>query len=575
MQASEQRDGTTAPSAALTPSSEAPGRVRGGKQTEPQSRRALTVDAFATALFVAASVALAVIGAAGEHVRLGLAASLVALYAVFARPVRLPIAAGSFVPSYLVLVPMLVLLPPALAPLLAAMAIAIGVLARWAVGRSRPEAALSAIPGAWSAMGAGLVFTLAAQHAGRLAPAPVLIGAFFAGAAVSMLASALRERLSESVVRSVRLRVVMTAWTIDACIAPLGLLVAYASRREASDLLLLLPLGLVLMVVDHDRQLRLAEPVEPERLGGRQRELVLAAAQRVENALVGRMDANAVANVVLGAALEAIPADSGSLVPGGDLQPATRRGRYAGELRPLLDAAGGAAWANSEPFQVESDGRFALAAPLSLLGRRDGVLALARRTRAFGELERQALEAFVNEVERTAGDGATYEELRVLALTDPLTGIGNRRKLSADLRGQPDSGGSKRNLLLALFDLDGFKAYNDYFGHPAGDEMLTKLAAALVDAVDGDGAAYRLGGDEFCILTTARTPSQLAAAIDALTDHTTPCPIAPSFGSVLIPREAASLERALSLADQRMYQHKRERRREAKSGPGHKLFRIA
>src|SRR5262249_47734755 len=53
---------------------------------------------------------------------------------------------------------------------------------------------------------------------------------------------------------------------------------------------------------------------------------------------------------------------------------------------------------------------------------------------------------------------------------------------------------------LLLLDLNGFKGFNDSFGHPAGDELLARLGAQLRDAVGDDGAAYRIGGDEFAVL---------------------------------------------------------------------------
>ena len=54
-----------------------------------------------------------------------------------------------------------------------------------------------------------------------------------------------------------------------------------------------------------------------------------------------------------------------------------------------------------------------------------------------------------------------------------------------------------------LFDLDGFKLYNDTFGHPAGDALLSRLGHRLRDAIGADvGPAYRIGGDEFCVLLT-------------------------------------------------------------------------
>src|SRR6202012_3163034 len=84
-------------------------------------------------------------------------------------------------------------------------------------------------------------------------------------------------------------------------------------------------------------------------------------------------------------------------------------------------------------------------------------------------------------------------ELERLGLTDPLTGLGNRRQLMAELDraialGEP--------VALAIFDLDGFKEYNDRFGHPAGDALLVRLTNALERAVIGTGGGYRLGGGE-------------------------------------------------------------------------------
>ena len=51
-----------------------------------------------------------------------------------------------------------------------------------------------------------------------------------------------------------------------------------------------------------------------------------------------------------------------------------------------------------------------------------------------------------------------------------------------------------------MFDLDGFKAYNDTFGHPAGDALLARCGRRLAAAVDRHGSAYRIGGDEFCVI---------------------------------------------------------------------------
>jgi diguanylate cyclase (GGDEF)-like protein len=417
-----------------------------------------------------------------------------------------------------------------------------------------------------------VVLILAGQRPGHLVGAGFLIGALAAGSLVDLIASTLREWLTGTVAPSLQLRVIAIVWAADACIAPLGLLVALAARRSELELLLLLPLAAVLLVADHDLRLRIAETRERLKLA-LQRERVERAAKRVTDALDAHLDVGALGDLVLDCAHQVVSADSGYLVLGGDLQPVIRKGAKAASLRAQLDAVSGAAWSGSQPCHLESDGTFALAMPLNALGRSDGVVALARCDRPFAEAERDALEAFIGHVQRTSADGGIYEELRVAAFTDPLTGIGNRRKLTADLTARLSASTLEHPLALALFDLDGFKGYNDRCGQAAGDALLTKLAARLAMAVSGDGAAYRLGGDEFCVLVAARNPAQLAAAGEALSDNSTPYPVTASFGSVLVPREAASLEEALSLADKRMYQNKHERGQSAASRPN--LVRIA
>ena len=150
------------------------------------------------------------------------------------------------------------------------------------------------------------------------------------------------------------------------------------------------------------------------------------------------------------------------------------------------------------------------------------------------------------------------ELLAQQALQDELTGLNNRRRLLADLEElfrEPDS----RNEQLLLFDLDGFKAYNDTFGHPAGDALLRLLAQRLDRTVQGRGHAYRMGGDEFCILAPVgpQGPSDLAdAAVTALTEHGDGFTVTASHGSVLLPEEASSSAEALGEADRRMYARK-------------------
>jgi len=155
-----------------------------------------------------------------------------------------------------------------------------------------------------------------------------------------------------------------------------------------------------------------------------------------------------------------------------------------------------------------------------------------------------------------------YELTRHEATTDALTGLGNRRKLLADLdrrlgerRPQP--------ALLMIFDLDGFKGYNDTFGHPAGDALLARLGGKLARVPGADGAAYRLGGDEFCLVTPIRDGGMelvIDRALDALRERGEGFDVGSSFGAVLLPEEAVSAALALHVADERLYAQKHSRR---------------
>ena len=148
------------------------------------------------------------------------------------------------------------------------------------------------------------------------------------------------------------------------------------------------------------------------------------------------------------------------------------------------------------------------------------------------------------------------------ALTDALTGLGNRRALSRALTQLLPKATLERPLVLALFDLDGFKQYNDTFGHPAGDALLVRLSAALRAHVDGRGRAFRMGGDEFCAIFETGEPL-IDGAVAALSEHGDSFSVTCTHGSITLPLEAADAVEALRIADQRMYAGKQADRTSA------------
>jgi two-component system cell cycle response regulator len=162
--------------------------------------------------------------------------------------------------------------------------------------------------------------------------------------------------------------------------------------------------------------------------------------------------------------------------------------------------------------------------------------------------------------------GLTYlENVRILrarsreAVTDALTTLGNRRRLLSDLEHACDGLAVHRPWTLAFFDLNGFKRYNDSYGHVAGDALLLRLATSLKDVVADHGHAYRLGGDEFCVLLDGRYPRdhQLTlAAATALGERGQGFDITAALGVAILPDDATMATATLRIADERMYADK-------------------
>jgi diguanylate cyclase (GGDEF)-like protein len=161
-------------------------------------------------------------------------------------------------------------------------------------------------------------------------------------------------------------------------------------------------------------------------------------------------------------------------------------------------------------------------------------------------------------IDRAVTVGQAYRGAVDEAHRDDLTGIGNRRKLLSDL--ERVSAEAANESVLIVYDLNGFKHYNDTFGHPAGDALLRRLAGKLADAVDsGSGTAYRLGGDEFAVLAAPPADAVeglLDATVHALAEDGEGFSISTCFGAVFIPSEAADSTSALRIADQRLYAQK-------------------
>ena len=156
---------------------------------------------------------------------------------------------------------------------------------------------------------------------------------------------------------------------------------------------------------------------------------------------------------------------------------------------------------------------------------------------------------------------STFRELRAmrLALTDPLTGLGNHRHFHDRLeRELADSRDQAYPLSLCLVDIDDFKRINDRFGHPGGDKVLAQLATRLRQG----GEAFRLGGDEFAILLPGRDEEGARMAAEAIVRRIAGVEIAPagpagavtvSAGIATVPEDGLDRDELVRRADSALY----------------------
>ena len=163
--------------------------------------------------------------------------------------------------------------------------------------------------------------------------------------------------------------------------------------------------------------------------------------------------------------------------------------------------------------------------------------------------------------------------LRQTALTDPLTGLANRRSLHSRIDYEiARHTRSRSTFALIMLDLDGFKLLNDRFGHPTGDDLLRDVASALRHAVRDQDTVARIGGDEFCVLApetdepgTDRLVSRITSAVARVTAGVDSLGV--SAGAAAFPEDGTKLEAILAAADDRLYDAKRrlprQRRRAA------------
>jgi diguanylate cyclase (GGDEF)-like protein len=165
-----------------------------------------------------------------------------------------------------------------------------------------------------------------------------------------------------------------------------------------------------------------------------------------------------------------------------------------------------------------------------------------------------------------------HEQMRLISITDHLTGAANRRHFMERLLAEVErSVGKGSAFSVALLDIDNFKAVNDQHGHLAGDEVLRRLAQACMAQVREGDVFARFGGEEFAVLLPDTGIDQALQWLERLRQHvadlrvelpTTQLSITVSIGlaspAVASPQAAAQINAALRMADEALYRAKRE-----------------
>ena len=185
--------------------------------------------------------------------------------------------------------------------------------------------------------------------------------------------------------------------------------------------------------------------------------------------------------------------------------------------------------------------------------------------RLYAALERRV-------AERTQALTVANAQLEQLAVTDPLTGLPNRRRLTDTLTAEwRGSMHAHTPIAVAIIDIDQFKQYNDHYGHPAGDRCLTAVAATIRATIRATDLVARYGGEEFCVIfprtdidaatSIAQRIGVAVAALDVPHEYSTHGRVTVSIGlAAVVPPPGSAPEHLVQRADEQLYRAKSEGR---------------
>jgi diguanylate cyclase (GGDEF)-like protein/PAS domain S-box-containing protein len=445
-----------------------------------EARRETLVESAAAGGFLVAAVALAATGAAGAD--LWLAGWLGVICALLSR-VEFEVGDGYTRPVQLVFVPMLLLLNPAIVPLVAAGGMLAAKLPDVVAGRLDRRHALFGLADCWFALPPAALLALTGRPAAAGLQVLVVTAAVAAQFAGDLGVTSLRLRALGIDTREL-LGAMGWVYLVDALLTPVGALAASAGERHAVAVAGVLPLAALLSVFARERSGRIAAATELQRVAEE-------SGARLQTILGNSSDL-----------LVMLDADGTLRTLTGSVQPIFGPRWSEAEGTPLIDRvhpedaatvraflAAMAAKATGESHEGEWRMRHADGSH-----RHTAVVA----TNLLDDPRVGALVLTVRDVEARK---AFEEQLRHRAFHDPLTGLANRALFYDRVDHALQRHGRDDSAVAVLFlDLDDFKGINDRFGHAAGDELLKEVARRIASVVRAADTPARLGGDELGVL---------------------------------------------------------------------------
>jgi len=160
----------------------------------------------------------------------------------------------------------------------------------------------------------------------------------------------------------------------------------------------------------------------------------------------------------------------------------------------------------------------------------------------------------LNALVRAGGEARLRGIIADLAVTDALTGLPNRRQFHGIYAATlGESMASREPLALMLLDVDHFKEINDERGHPAGDDKLRELAAAMRETVRRGDLVARFGGDEFIVVAPRTSRGDARGLAQRLRDAAQECGTSVSVGFAIFPEDAQREDALIAAADAALY----------------------